>query len=176
MSIVFTSFKHPKLPISIKIPVTLLQIVYICMTDTAISRICEFEFVNYLFANLLVAWLKSLFKNTVDPHQLASDEDLWSLSTLFSTLIKKHAAMLQVNTIKNCGGYMYITWVKVFRIIPDYSFLRLVFHRKSASKYWIRQIIKAFFDIFSYHIFKISIFKFRILEISTFHPWKCVAC
>ena len=32
MSIVFTSFEHPKLPISIKIPVTLLQIVYICMT------------------------------------------------------------------------------------------------------------------------------------------------
>ena len=28
MSIVFTSFKHPKLSISIKIPVTLLQIVY----------------------------------------------------------------------------------------------------------------------------------------------------
>ena len=28
MSIVFTSFKHPKLPISIKIPVSLLQIVY----------------------------------------------------------------------------------------------------------------------------------------------------
>ena len=28
-----TSFKHPKLPISIKIPVTLLQIVYICMTS-----------------------------------------------------------------------------------------------------------------------------------------------
>ena len=27
LSIVFTSFKHPKLPISIKIPVTLLQIV-----------------------------------------------------------------------------------------------------------------------------------------------------
>ena len=29
MSIVFTSFKHPKLPISIKIHVVLLQIVYI---------------------------------------------------------------------------------------------------------------------------------------------------
>ena len=27
-----TSFKHSKLPIRIKIPVTLLQIVYICMT------------------------------------------------------------------------------------------------------------------------------------------------
>ena len=32
MPIVFTSFKHPKLPISIKIPVTLSLIVYICMT------------------------------------------------------------------------------------------------------------------------------------------------
>ena len=32
MSIVFTSFIHPKLPISIKVPVTLLPIVYICMT------------------------------------------------------------------------------------------------------------------------------------------------
>ena len=32
MSIVFTSFKYPKLPISIKIPVTLQQIVYISMT------------------------------------------------------------------------------------------------------------------------------------------------
>ena len=32
MSIVFTSFKHLKLSICIKIPVTLLQIVYICMT------------------------------------------------------------------------------------------------------------------------------------------------
>ena len=29
MSIVFTSFKHLKLPISIKIPVTLLQIDYL---------------------------------------------------------------------------------------------------------------------------------------------------
>ena len=32
MSIVFTPFKHPKLLISIKIPVTLLQIVYIGIT------------------------------------------------------------------------------------------------------------------------------------------------
>ena len=32
MSIVFTSLKHPKLPISITIPVRLLQFVYICMT------------------------------------------------------------------------------------------------------------------------------------------------
>ena len=32
ISIALTSFKHPKLPISIKIPFILLQIVYICLT------------------------------------------------------------------------------------------------------------------------------------------------
>ena len=32
LPLVFTSFKHPKLSIIVKIPVTLLQIVYICMT------------------------------------------------------------------------------------------------------------------------------------------------
>ena len=55
MSIVFTSFKHPKLPISIKIPVPLLQIVY--LHDSYISK-----FMNYLFANLLVAWLYHICK------------------------------------------------------------------------------------------------------------------
>ena len=53
MSIVFTSFKHPKLQISNKIPATLLQIV-LYLHDSFIS---EFEFMNYLFANLPVAWL-----------------------------------------------------------------------------------------------------------------------
>ena len=53
MSIVFTSFKHSKLSISIKIPVTLLQIVYICMTTIS----PKFDFMNYFFVNLLVAWL-----------------------------------------------------------------------------------------------------------------------
>ena len=50
MSIVFASFKHLKLPISIKMPVTVLQIVDICMTATAV-------FANYFFANLVVAWM-----------------------------------------------------------------------------------------------------------------------
>ena len=35
MHIVFASFKHIELPISLKIPVTLLQMVYTCMTATA---------------------------------------------------------------------------------------------------------------------------------------------
>ena len=35
MHIVFASFKHLEMPISFKIPVTLLQIVYTCITATA---------------------------------------------------------------------------------------------------------------------------------------------
>ena len=53
MCIVFASFKHLKLPISIKIPVTLWQNVHICIT--AVSH--KNEFMKYLLANLLVAWL-----------------------------------------------------------------------------------------------------------------------
>ena len=48
MSIGVASFKHLEMPISIKIPVTLWQIVYIYMT--ALSM-------NYAFAKLVVAWL-----------------------------------------------------------------------------------------------------------------------
>ena len=34
-------------------------------------------------------------------------------------------------------------WVKVFRINPEFRILRLTFHRKSASKCCIREIIMA---------------------------------
>ena len=46
-----TSFKHPKLPISIKISVTILQIVYICMSATSPDQL-----VNLFFAYLIVVW------------------------------------------------------------------------------------------------------------------------
>ena len=55
ISVVFASFEHLKLPISIKIPVTLLQNC-LYLHDSYISK---FEFMNYLFANLLVTWLYS---------------------------------------------------------------------------------------------------------------------
>ena len=46
-----SSFKHIKLPISIKIAVTILQIVYIYITATS-----QIDFMNYAFAKLIVAW------------------------------------------------------------------------------------------------------------------------
>ena len=53
MSIVLTSFKNPKLPIIIKIPIALLTANCLYLHGSYIS---EFEIMNYLFANLLVAW------------------------------------------------------------------------------------------------------------------------
>ena len=55
MSIVFASFKHHKLLISIKIPVTILQIVYYYYLHD--SYISKFELMNYLCANLAVVLL-----------------------------------------------------------------------------------------------------------------------
>ena len=36
-------------------------------------------------------------------------------------------------------------WVKVFRIIPEFTILSPTFHRKSATKSWMKQILIAFF-------------------------------
>ena len=49
-----SSSKHLKLPINIKIPVTIGQIVYIYM---AAIYIINFDFLNYAYAKLVVAWL-----------------------------------------------------------------------------------------------------------------------
>ena len=48
-----SSFKHLKLAINIKIPVTILQIVYINMTAISPNP----NFLNYAFANFVVAWM-----------------------------------------------------------------------------------------------------------------------
>ena len=40
----------------------------------------------------------------------------------------------------NCGVN---AWAKVFRIIPEFRILRLTFHRKSASKCLIKQVMIA---------------------------------
>ena len=40
--------------------------------------------------------------------------------------------LLKENEILELSGN---TWVKVFRIIPEFRIFRLTFHRKSASKY-----------------------------------------
>ena len=45
---------------------------------------------------------------------------------------------------------MVISWLKVFRIIPEFRILRLTFYRKSASKCWIREIIIASLIYFQY--------------------------
>ena len=62
MFIVFASFNHLKLPISIIIPVTISQIVYNCMTIIFANSI-----LLTIFAYLVVAWLDFLnIKNITD--------------------------------------------------------------------------------------------------------------
>ena len=56
MSIVFTSFKNPKLPIRIKIPVTTANCLY--LHDSFISK---FKFMNYLFAKPACCMVESLY-------------------------------------------------------------------------------------------------------------------
>ena len=58
---------------------------------------------------------------------------------IFYTLCKQAAkglVMLLLCAGSNTGLYKSTraTWVKVFRIIPQFRILRLTFHRKSASK------------------------------------------
>ena len=54
-------------------------------------------------------------------------------------------------------------WVKVFRIIPEFRFLRLTFHRKSTSKYRIKQIIRASLINFKYIILTIYHLNLKLL-------------
>ena len=60
-----------------------------------------------------------------------------------SAQMSRLVSLFVVNTpqrhwqVFSCRG-PYITRVKVFRIIPEFRILRLTFHRKSSSKYWIR--------------------------------------
>ena len=51
-------FKHLKLPISIKLPVTIRQIVNIYLHD---SYITKFDFMNYAFAKLVVAQIPTKY-------------------------------------------------------------------------------------------------------------------
>ena len=52
---------------------------------------------------------------------------------------------LEFNTMMGMSHcYLYINaWVKVFRIIPEFRILRLMFRRKSASKSRIKQDLYA---------------------------------
>ena len=64
--------------------------------------------------------------------------------------------------------YTY-AWVKGFRINPEVRIFRLTFHRKSSSKCWIKEVIKAFLISFqiNHFNFKLSIFV-AILQVLKF--------
>ena len=74
MSIVFASFKHLKLPDNIRTLFKIPQIV-LYLHDSYISK---FYFINYLFANLVVAWLyKFQLIVAVEPDEIPRLENLY---------------------------------------------------------------------------------------------------
>ena len=73
---------------------------------------------------------------------------LWDVNPLWSTLVKTakkqvcihfYSCMIPPKFTIN----PFVHGVKAFRIIPELKILRLTFHRKSASKYIIMQILMA---------------------------------
>ena len=48
--------------------------------------------------------------------------------------VTKAKKKMEESSKKMKGKYQVPTWVKVFRIIPEFRILRRTFHRKSASK------------------------------------------
>ena len=64
------------------------------MQNTQIFMIFIFRVFNVFFQRITLVLLTpqlSIFENTVDPEQLASDEAIWSGYVLFCTLIELHA-------------------------------------------------------------------------------------
>ena len=78
---------------------------------------------------------------------------LTSVSSQDSGFTSQDTLFLRPMTPSSLSIQMQVgfTWLKVFRIIPEFRILKLTFCRKSASKCWIRQIILAS-GLFSVHL------------------------
>ena len=60
----------------------------------------------------------------------------WKYNILYEILIL-FSSWQTLSTIREC---ILHAWVKIFRINLEFKILRLTFHRKSASKCWIREM------------------------------------
>ena len=61
--------------------------------------------------------------------------------------------------------------MKVFGVIPEFRILRLTFHRKSASKSWIRRIIIGFLIYITVCLKTIGRLKFKLWIFASFKIW-----
>ena len=87
-----------------------------------------------LYAVSISVIIKHVFTSrlliSVDHDHMASLEASLSGLTVFTNQDKSGFSRTRVKLCFNTA----ITWVNVFRIIPEFRILRLTFHRKSASK------------------------------------------
>ena len=104
--------------------------------------ICEIMLVaeGFIEARLLARKFLTLYSLC---RELLSKQDHydWGLRAIKSVLVV--AGALKRGDPDRPEDQVGSTWVNVFRIIPEFRILRLTFHRKSASKFWIKEIIIA---------------------------------
>ena len=88
----------------------------------------------------------------------------WLRNFQICTLIISGGLFLGITKMLYERGDLYITsiWVKVFRINPLFRILRLTFHRKSASKSWIKEIIIASLISKLFRLTKHNHFSFKL--------------
>ena len=92
-------------------------------------------------------WMPNLLRwnkmtNTILNWVLKQRRIIWPLGIEATSYLQVGGLSFPL-TLNYCLNWLF-SWVKVFRIIPEFRILRLTFHRKSASKCWIEQIIIAF--------------------------------
>ena len=96
--------------------------------------ICEIMLVaeGFIEARLLARKFLTLYSLC---RELLSKQDHydWGLRAIKSVLVV--AGALKRGDPDRPEDQVGSTWVKVFRIIPEFRILRLTFHRKSASKF-----------------------------------------
>ena len=93
-----------------------------------------------------------VFATVIQANHVTKKDDKLAVSSLTDEDIK---AIVQLSKDERIGEKVNNTWVKVFRINPEFRILRPTFHRKSASKCRIRQNIIAFL-IFTVYLKKIN--------------------
>ena len=139
----------------------------LCILNLHVSYITKFDFMNNILANLVLACFYSIFfwaehsrgalgllstTNNVligtRNYQTFVSQNMMSSFLLFLYDFGLFSSRLFISDI--CSIPSYSTWVKVFRINPEFRILRLTFQRKSASKCLIKEIIIA--SLISFHI------------------------
>ena len=119
--------------------------IFFCIIFGEWNNSCIFYCVNFMLWEQIIFHLSRSWGQPFSQH--------WTVISPECVFTHKAAMVISINNHKyffNFTVQSLYTWVKDFRINPELRILRLTFHRKSASKFWIWEIILA--SLISFHI------------------------